>query len=289
MELDLPSNWGRWGPRDELGTLNFITAKARARGVAEARDGRVVSLARPVTPAPLGGPIPFGASPSPGAVLQAMNFTGSPARSLTDLLVINTHHASLTHIDALVHVPVDGQVYPGVPIAEAVVRGGVVHGSTTAFAGGITTRGVLLDLAPGGRIDPGHWVTGGDLDEAERHAGVLVESGDALVVRGGRPVTGIPDEPPPVMTPDAVRWLADREVSLYAGDVGDPPPLPGAGPMPMHGIALPRLGMPLIDGPDTDPLVAASTELGRHTFLFVLAAIPVCGATGVPVNPLAVF
>lgn len=28
---ELPTNWGRWGERDELGTLNHITDHARAR------------------------------------------------------------------------------------------------------------------------------------------------------------------------------------------------------------------------------------------------------------------
>ncbi|MFI6347234.1 cyclase family protein [Streptomyces sp. NPDC050560] len=290
MELTPPSNWGRWGPEDERGTLNHITDKARARGVEEAREGRVVSLARRVTPVPLGGPIPFAPGPAPAAVLQMLSFTGSPARALSDVLVVNTHHAGLTHIDALAHVPVNGQVYPGVPLSDAVARGGVAHGSTGAFADGLATRGVLLDLAPGDRLPPGHLVMGHDLDAAEARAGVRVESGDALVVRGGRPVRGIPEEPPPVMTLDAVRWLADREVSLYAGDVGDPPPLPGAtGPMPLHGIALARLGMPLIDGTETDLLATTATELARAAFLFTLAPIPVTGATGIPVNPLAIF
>jgi len=59
--------------------------------------------------------------------------------------------------------------------------------------------------------------------------------------------------------------------------------------MPLHHIALARLGIPLIDGAEVSTLAATSAELGRWTFLFVLGAIPVRGATGVPVNPLAIF
>lgn len=50
---DLPSNRGRWGTDDELGTLNLITDPVRARAVAEARTGRTVSLARQVRATPL--------------------------------------------------------------------------------------------------------------------------------------------------------------------------------------------------------------------------------------------
>ena len=286
---DIPTNWGRWGADDQFGTLNFITGAARARGVAAATAGRVVSLAFPVTPAPLAGPVPFGVSPAPAAVLQVLSYNGSPARAITDVLLLNTHHVAMTHIDALVHLPAGDQVYPGIPLSTAVVLGRVTHGSTAAFAAGITTRGVFLDLAPGDRLDPGHEVTGRDLDEAETRAGSRVESGDALVVRAGWRVSHELTEPVPAMTLDAVRWMADREVSVYAGDIGDRPPVPPGGPMIMHQVALPLLGMPLIDGPDVTALAATCTELGRHDFLFVVAPMAVTGATGLPVNPLAIF
>lgn len=313
---NLPTNWGRWGADDELGTLNFITDQVRARAVTQAVTGRTVSLAHPVRPVPMAAPIPFGVNPMPAGVLQMMNYTGSPARALVDVLIVNSHHASLTHIDAVAHVPVDDHVYPGTPLAQAVAAGSVVHGSTSAFASGVTTRGVLLDLAPGTRLAAGFDITGDDLSQAEERAGVRVESGDALVVRGGWAPLDALAAPAPGMTLDAVRWMAEREVSMYVGDIGDRPPAqlgrggPTAQPgesggsggsgesgesgesgsfMALHQVALPRLGLPLIDCPALEELAAASAELGRATFLFVLAPMRVEGATGIPVNPLAVF
>ena len=286
---DLPTNWGRWGLDDERGTLNHISDEARARGVAAASVGRVVSLAFPVQPAPLAGPVPFATGPQPAGVMQMLNFNGSPARALTDVLIVNTHHGAVTHIDALGHIPVGDQVYPGVPIAGAVVGGTVQHGSTTPFAAGITTRGVLLDLAPGGRLEPDHLVAGEDLDEAEKRAGVRIESGDALVVRGGWRVADHLREPVPAMNVGAVRWMAEREVSVYAGDIGDRPQFPPTVPLAMHQVALARLGMPLIDNADVAALAAACHELDRYSFLFVVAAAAITGATGLPVNPLAIF
>ena len=41
------SNWGRWGPDDQRGTLNFITADAVRRGAAAVRRGVSFSLAIP--------------------------------------------------------------------------------------------------------------------------------------------------------------------------------------------------------------------------------------------------
>ena len=285
----LPSNWGRWGTDDQLGTLHFITDAVRARAVAAATTGRVVSLAREMSPAPLGGPMPFGDKPMPAAVQQVLSTMGPMQHAVTDVLVINVHHAHMTHIDALVHVPADGHVYPGKPLGQAVAFGAVHHGSTAAFAAGITTRGVFLDLAPDGRLPEGHRVSAADLEAAEARVGVRVESGDALVVRGGWRVADSFREPLPAMSLEAVARMADREVSLFAGDIGDQPPFPPGSVLPMHQIALAQLGMPLIDNAEVDELAATCLELGRASFLLVVAPMRLAGATGLPVNPLAVF
>lgn len=282
------SNWGRWGDDDQHGTLNLITDEVRARAVAEARTGRTVSLARLIEPASmLGGPFAPPAPPSP-PVQQAMLHTGTPPMAMAEVLVVTPHNPGLTHLDALVHIPVDGHVYPGRPLAEVVTGTGVHHGSTTAFAHGVLTRGVLLDLAPGDRLPAGHPVTGADLDTAEQRGDVRLEPGDALVVRGGWSFTR--EEPMPGMTLDAVAWMRRRDVSVYAGDIGDAhPPVDPQVPMPLHLVGLARLGMPLIDGAEVEELAAVCAELGRYTFLLSIAPPRLHGGTGVPVNPQAIF
>lgn len=287
---ELMSNWGRWGDDDELGTLNLITDETRARAVAQVCTGRCVSLARPIEPASmLGGPFAPPTPPSP-PVQQAMLHTGVPPMAMAEVLVVTPHNPGLTHLDATVHIPVDGQVYPGRPLSEAVTPTGVRHGSTTAFADGVLTRGVLLDLAPGDRLPPTHPVTGADLDAAEQRGGVRLEPGDALVVRGGWTFSRDPAEPMPGMTVDAVAWMRRRDVSLYAGDIGDAhPPVDREVALPLHLVGLARLGMPLIDGAEVEELAAVCAELGRRSFLLSVAPPRLRGGTGVPVNPQAIF
>src|ERR1700689_3485477 len=41
-------NWGRWGPHDELGTLNYVTPDKVRRAAALVHTGRRVSLAIPI-------------------------------------------------------------------------------------------------------------------------------------------------------------------------------------------------------------------------------------------------
>src|SRR5487761_1723647 len=46
------SNWGRWGPDDSAGTLNYLTDRRRKRGLNAAKAGAVVSCALPISTAP---------------------------------------------------------------------------------------------------------------------------------------------------------------------------------------------------------------------------------------------
>ncbi|PZE29762.1 cyclase family protein [Curtobacterium sp. MCBD17_028] len=286
----LPDNRGRWGADDELGTLNLIDDAARARAAEQVQVGKSVSLALPVEPASmLGGPFAPPSPPSP-PVQQALLYTGTPPMGMSEVLIVTPHHPALTHLDAFAHMPVDGTVYPGRPVTDAVRAGGVLFSSTTAFAEGIVTRGILLDLASNGPLPAAHPITSADLNTAEEHAGVKVLPGDAVVVRSGWGFSWDAQAQAPGMTVDAVSWMHDRGVSLYAGDVSDSfPPSDPQMPMPMHMVGLARLGMPLIDSVATDDLATTCDELGRHAFLLSVAPPRLHGLTGVPVNPQAIF
>jgi hypothetical protein len=43
------SNWGRFGPDDELGTLNYITPDKIREAAQTVRHGKTISLASPLT------------------------------------------------------------------------------------------------------------------------------------------------------------------------------------------------------------------------------------------------
>ncbi len=286
----LPSNWGRWGERDRLGTLNLIDEAARARAVAEVRSGRFVSLARPVVPVAFsagGGPV-GSAAVMPTAVMQTMNFGGTHPLAMTDTLVLNVHNAAMTHVDAVAHIPVEGMVYPGVPLDEAVTPQGVQHGSTDSSAGGVLTRGVLLDLAPnGGSLDADRRIGATDLDDALERSGATLTSGDAVAVRGGWDTNLPMTQPVPGLDITAVQWLNTHGVSVYLGDIGDS--RPPSFPLPLHQVALARLGLALVDAAALDDLAEACLAEHRSTFLLVLAPPRITGTTGLPVNPIAIF
>ena len=57
----------------------------------------------------------------------------------------------------------------------------------------------------------------------------------------------------------------------------------------IHEVAIPYMGLPLLDNANFERLAEVCVELGRWEFLFVVAPLVVNGGTGSPVNPIAVF
>ncbi|ROS75191.1 kynurenine formamidase [Curtobacterium sp. PhB130] len=286
----LPSNWGRWGDADQIGALNRIDDSARLRAAGEVRTGISVSLARETAPTPLTtglGPV---GSPGtvPAPVMQVVNFNGVKPMAITDSLLINTHNAGLTHVDALSHIPAGDEVYPGVKLPDAITPTGVRHGSADHLAAGVVTRAVLLDLAPGGgRLDATHRVNAADLDAALERAGTVLHPGDAVIVRGGWDVNQPMSQPAPGLDLTAVTWLDEHGAALYIGDISDPRPM--SVPMPMHQVALARLGLPLVDAADLADLATQCEAVQRWSFMLVLAPPRITGTTGLAVNPIAIF
>jgi hypothetical protein len=60
---DAPSNWGRWGAEDEVGSLNYLTAQEVLRGVAHIKKGNVFTLQRMIGN-PAGDPVWPGRTPA---------------------------------------------------------------------------------------------------------------------------------------------------------------------------------------------------------------------------------
>jgi hypothetical protein len=70
---------------------------------------------------------------------------------------------------------------------------------------------------------------------------------------------------------------------------GLPNPVPIDHPLHVHNVALPYMGMPIVDNADLRPVARACADLGRCEFLLTVAPLVLEGATGSPVNPIALF
>ena len=106
-------NWGRWGPDDELGTMNYITADAVRGAAATVRSGRRVTMAIAMNTS--AGPD----NPSPVIhhVVQGhdIDIGSSGVTFATDYVGLAFHGDCHTHMDALCHIAYQGRVYNGRP------------------------------------------------------------------------------------------------------------------------------------------------------------------------------
>ena len=289
--MDELSNWGRWGPDDELGTLNLITPEKRAAAAALVRDGVAVSLARDVSKE---------ASPENGNPFQhrATWREGHIGVGL-DSYEYSYHGYDFSHLDALPHFAVDGRLYNGYS-TETVRETGAERLGIGIMTEGIFTRGVLVDLPRlfgVEYLEPGTVVTTGDLERWERETGIAIEPGDVLFVRTGRWVKRAQDGGWRASTllaglhVSTAPWLKARDIAAIGSDgVTDviPTGVEGYG-NPLHVLLLVAMGTPIFDNLDLDALAAEAAARGRWTFLLSAAPMRIPGGLGSPLNPLAIF
>ena len=290
-------NWGRWGDEDELGTLNHITPATRRAASELVREGRTVSLSRPLDTK--AGP----ANPYP-----AHHFVGTPGSGgIIDYVGMFIHGFVPTHIDALCHLPTtEGTTWRGVALDKS--RLPVEHSGTIDFwRSGIVTRGVLYDV-PRHRgtvsVVPGKPVHGWELADIAEASGIEPRPGDAVIIRSGREPfwESRPDEPTTSSVAgvhaSCIEFLYETDAAMLVWDMQDAPtadqgiPNPGrsqATAVHVHHILLPYMGMPIVDNVDAEELATLCDELGRWEFQLVVAPLDIPGGTGSPVNPIAIL
>jgi kynurenine formamidase len=291
-------NWGRWGADDQRGALNHLTPERRAAAASLVRDGINVSLAHDL------GTEPSPENPHPAhhhmlASGDARDSNGIPGyEAARDYVGLDVHGLYTTHVDALSHMFVRGEMYGGRPAAE-VRSDGARSNTIMSMADGVVGRGVLLDVPRALGLDffdHGQLVTAADLDATEAAEGVRVGPGDILLVAWGRDArraarNGAFDGMAG-LHPDCLQWLYDREVAVLGSDgISDPMPFIGVPnwPFPVHQIGITGMGLHLIDNMALTELAARCAEVGRWEFLFSMAPLRIPRGTGCPVNPIAVL
>jgi hypothetical protein len=148
------SNVGRWGPDDELGTLNYITPAKRVAAAALVKTGEVVSVGRDLSTKQ------SKTNPQPVSHIMLFGADGSP--SCGDYFAIASHGMVVTHMDALCHFSWNDRLYNGRKRSESITASGARWGSIYAQRQGIFTRGVLLDVAAAREVtwyQPDEYVT----------------------------------------------------------------------------------------------------------------------------------
>ncbi len=306
------SNAGRWGARDVHGTLNFFDDAARVAAARLVRRGVSFSLAQRFD----------GDGPQKGwrrrtNPVHTMLDTGTDAEmgnqgfphglGGADDVIFMPLQAS-TQWDGLGHIFDHGQAYNGRRASEVVTSTGDRVTGIETVADLIAGRGLLLDVGRAygqdGELPDGFAITVEHLEVTADRQSVSVRPGDLLCVRTGqlrrarRSVaagTGWGDYaggPAPGLSFTTADWLHDSEIAAIATDTWGfevrPNEFDVPAFQPLHQVAIPHIGLFLGELWDFEALAAHCAADGVYEFWLTAAPIPVTGAVGAPVNPLAV-
>jgi kynurenine formamidase len=289
--------WGRWGPDDQRGCLNYITSEQVQRASSLVQTGTTVTLSLPLDTAP--GPD----NPKPVSHFMTMladtDIGSGPLRLACDYLGMEFHGDAHSHIDALCHIIYKDKLYNGASAASVGSSGADVQ-SIDVAAHGIVTRGVLLDI-PRLRgvkwLEPGEYVFTEDLEGAEQAQGVRLRQGDILYLRTGhhrrRLELGAWDAAVAKagLHATAMQVLHDRRVAALGAD-GDGDTVPNecdAVIYPIHTLGINAMGLHFMDSLQFEDLAAACEAHQRWEFMTVVAPLRLGRGTGSPVNPIAIF
>jgi kynurenine formamidase len=294
-------NWGRWGPDDELGTLNLITPERVRAAAGLVRSGRRVSMAIPINT--LAGP--DNPNPATRFVTQAHDVPvdGSKVRFGLDWLGMAAHGDCHTHVDALCHISYDGRTYNGRVASEVMLSTGAVEQDMAVVSQGVVGRGVMLDIAGMRGVDwlePGDAITAAELDACVEQRRLDLGEGDILVLRTGhharRLALGAWDNGPDGegkagLHIDAIPWMHERGIAAFLPD-GDGETVPSVVDgitYPIHPLQVVAMGMLVSDSLQFEELIAACREEQRYEFMVVGLPLRLPGGTGSPWNPIAIF
>jgi kynurenine formamidase len=274
-------------------TLARVGAAQTLAALRAVDAGRVYDLGMPIDPAmpmgPAGAFVPFSTA-----------FSATPAGTRTEgsnfhfaaEAVIGCMHTS-THIDALVHVAIDGEVYGDVPYEQVLTdRGFSVHGVDTIAP--IIGRGVVIDVAGAhgvAALDDGYEITVADLEQALAASGTTIAEGDIVLVRTGKIREFFADPAKfgagqPGVGPDAAIWLYEQGMAVLGTDTTSTEAMPFPDPYrTTHGAMLKERGVHLIENLMLDEV---GTD-GVATGAFICTPLKITGATGSWVRPILVI
>lgn len=307
---DKYNNWGKWGLDDEVGTLNFITPEKIVKTAQLIKRGKAFSLAIPLN---LNVPLihatieeAFKQSRTPRwSPLHVMLRTGNDppymgGRFADDAIITPTHAG--THWDGLAHVfSIDGKMWNGYD-ASLVTSAGALKNGIEKLRDKVVSKGVLLDIARCmgvEHLEPGFEILPEDLDECADKEGVKIERGDFVIIRTGHMAKYLRKGDwgdyaggyAPGLTLETVEWIYKKEIAGIASDTWAVEVIPHQVKglrFPWHHIVIPCVGLLVGENFYLEELAEDCYKDNIYEFFFTAPVLPITGAVGSPINPLAI-
>jgi kynurenine formamidase len=297
-------NWGKWGPNDEIGTLNYATPEKVAAAAKLVKRGQAFPLA-----INLGMDGPQTGNRGRNNPVLLMRHSGADAysglrdhsgiRGADDWLI--TPLQAGTHWDSLAHIFYIDRMWNGYDCREVYSWGAKKCGIEKTGAKA-TGRGVLLDIPRWKGVDAlpdGTPITPDDLDACAEAQKVKIGTGDFLIVRTGQMEAynkrgswgSYAGGDAPGLSFETAEWLHKKEVAAVATDTWGCEVRPNDSPgiyQPWHWVVIPNMGLTMGEIFNLKALAEDCANDRIYEFMFVAPSIPVAGAVGAPVQPVAI-
>ncbi|WP_374682552.1 cyclase family protein [Accumulibacter sp.] len=292
-----------WGPQDEIGRLNLMTAASQAAVLSRLAGGKAYDLSVDyhigmpswqaagdphyriwMTHTPHGNVVadPLGLGE---AMNEHVSYTGAA-------ISMYTHMG--THIDALSHFGLDGRIWNGFEAKKHLGdRGWTAAGAEKIPP--IIARGILVDVAAAKGVDmlpDGYRVTREDLVAALQRQRVDIEEGDVVLIRTGRMQRYADADAymanPPGMGMAAARFLVEERGAMVVGAdnlsfEAFPSEVEG-NYVPLHTYLLAQTGTPIIELANLEELARD----GVYEFAFIGGSLKLRGSDAAPLRPIAI-
>ena len=293
-----------WGPSDQTGAANRITAAVTKAAAAEIQSGKVVTMTYPLVDG-----VPLFGSRSAKTILTATGLAPGGALGENHLTYMEDTWLSQshvgTHLDGMGHIGRGDCYYNQNAMGKFInqnymTRLGLEH--LKSFA----TRGVIVDMVKvfqaAGKfkgnsackkpcLDKGTLITAADIQAGLRMYNVTLREGDILTIHTGwgdlfeqYPAQNATyNSGEPGIGKDAATWLIGQKVVAVGTDTWAVEVIPGENPKEafiVHQMLLTDNGIHIIENVRTDLMAAEASATGRATFFFSMTVPKAVGMTG---------
>ena len=302
--------WGKWGPDDEWGTINYIGDEERKEAAKLVKTGKVFSLGLNFDDqGPQRGI--FGGRWNP---IHTMLATGTDAVQGIQTPPPGKEHPNQyaddavslplqcgTQWDALGHVFNQGKMWNGYE-ATLVTSNGAEKNAMHKMRDRMVGRGILLDIARWAGVDSlddGTAIDAEDLDQCAKDQKVEIRRGDFVIYRTGHMERclaagdwgGYAGADAPGVSFHTCEWMKDTKIAGICADTWGCEVIPNetdAVFQPWHWIVIPMIGITMGEIFYLKDLANDCAKDGVYEFMFVAPPLPITGAVGSPINPQAI-
>ena len=293
-----------WGPNDQTGATNRVTAAVTKAAAAEIQTGKVTAMSYPLTDG-----VPLFGTRFTKTILTAVSLAPGASYGENELTYMEDTWLSQshvgTHLDGLGHIGRKDCYYNQTPMGKFINQNnmtklGLEH--LKSFA----TRGVIIDAVKvfqaAGKfkgnsackkpcLDKGTVITAADLQAGLKMYNVTLREGDMVFVHTGWgdlfeqfPAQNAAfNSGAPGIGKEAATWLASQKVVAVGSDTWVVEVIPGENPKEafiVHNILITDNGIHIIENARTDLIAAEAASTKRATFFVNMTVPKAVGLTG---------